>query len=112
MSKKTHITLQTEWKMEDIYNLLMSDIEPDLMTENISILDDLYSYESEEERKSRMEWYAEAMIIFKDRFEKFARIWKEEMTGIRSTVRDEQRAPEERKDRQKMRNVERSIDES
>ena len=45
---------------EEIYNALMSEIEPDLVSNQIPLLDQKYAGETEEERKARMQRYTEA----------------------------------------------------
>jgi len=45
---------------EEIYNGLMRDIEPDLLTDQIPLLDEKYANETEEEKKARMARYTEA----------------------------------------------------
>ena len=56
MSKQT----QTEetWTFEDLYNMLMEEIEPELCTYNIEHMEEMYAGESEKQRKTRYEYYA------------------------------------------------------
>ena len=56
MSKQT----QTEetWTFEDLYNMIMEEIEPELCTYNIEDMDEMYAGESEKQRKTRFEYYA------------------------------------------------------
>ena len=45
---------------DELYNMLMQEIEPDLVVENLDKLDDLHPNETEEERKARYERYQAA----------------------------------------------------
>ncbi len=57
---------------EDLYNILMGAIEPDLTTEMIPVLDEMYFGETQEENAARMKRYAQAIELFRARAAEFA----------------------------------------
>lgn len=61
---------------EDLYNILMGAIEPDLTTQMIPVLDEVYLGETEQEREKRMERYAAAIDEFRVRAAQFAHNFK------------------------------------
>ncbi len=68
---------------EDLYNILMGAIEPDLATDVIPILDELYLGETEGEHTERMERYAKAIEKFKERSKEFMHDCTEAMLKIK-----------------------------
>jgi hypothetical protein len=56
---------------EELYNLLMVDIEPDLLIENIPGLDAKYAGETPEQHTARMQRYDAAYKKFDEEFNKF-----------------------------------------
>lgn len=49
---------------EQLYNMLMRDIEPDLLTYNLPKLDEYYADETDDEHQNRMERYNKAYKAF------------------------------------------------
>ncbi|MFH1670869.1 MAG: hypothetical protein ABIA92_04780 [Patescibacteria group bacterium] len=86
MAKQTKKPDGVQWTMEDLYNLLMFDIEPELMTQNIGDLDEFYADESKNERKERMERYKEAFDEFYNRFDKILDVWKGELGALKKAM--------------------------
>ncbi|MCF7844353.1 MAG: hypothetical protein K9M03_00810 [Kiritimatiellales bacterium] len=86
MKKQTKQSKGIQWTMEDIYNLLMYDIEPELMTDQIADLDVLYFDESEDEHKDRMARYKEAFEEFFEKFEKLMSVWKGELGALKKEM--------------------------
>lgn len=70
--------------MEDLYNLLMRGIEPDLCTDTLPLLDTMYVGESKKQRKERMQSYSEAFKKFLDRYERFTAALHGEFRKIQS----------------------------
>ena len=70
--------------MEDTYNLLMWEIEPDLTTVMLPHLDEIYEGETKKEQKNRLTWYAQAFEIFQERFALFMDVWKEGLKEVRA----------------------------
>lgn len=58
-------------QIEEIYNALMWQIEPELTTLVLPDLDVLYKSETPEERHARYEWYAIAFEQFLLKFKEF-----------------------------------------
>ena len=56
---------------EELYNLLMVDIEPDLLLENIPGLDAKYAGETPEQHDARLKRYEVAYKKFDEEFSKF-----------------------------------------
>jgi hypothetical protein len=80
MPKKTPIQSRAgEWTMRDIYDMLMFDIEPELMTDMLTTLEDIYKGETRSQRKKRMQRYAEAFHEFGERFALLMELWKGEI---------------------------------
>lgn len=49
---------------EDVYNLIMAEIEPELLLENIPVLEETYRGESQQDHEKRMKRYAAAYKKF------------------------------------------------
>lgn len=49
-----------------VYDTLMAEIEPELMSTTINALDEKYKDESEEDRAARMERYQRAFIVLEE----------------------------------------------
>ncbi len=75
------------WTTEDLYNLLMRGIEPDLCTDTLPLLDTMYEDETPEQRKERMAWYSEAFKQFLERYEKFTAALHGEFRKIQTSLR-------------------------
>lgn len=69
---------------EQVYNMLMADIETDLLLGNIHTLDRAYSGESPKEHEARMQRYAAAYKRFDEAFNEF-------MNSVNGNVRATQR---------------------
>lgn len=69
---------------EEIYNLLMADIEPELMTDILPFLDDIYADESAEDRKARWTWYQRAFEMFTEQYDAFTNACMHYYTDLRS----------------------------
>lgn len=57
---------------EELYNILMGAIEPELCTDILPVLDELYLDETQEHRILRMQRYVAAIERFKERAAEFA----------------------------------------
>ncbi|MAE39247.1 MAG: hypothetical protein CL969_06485 [Euryarchaeota archaeon] len=53
-----------KWDIKDIYRLLMQNIEPELLPENYSTLEENYENESPEDRRKRYSHYADCFELF------------------------------------------------
>jgi len=72
--------------VEQLYNALMVDIEPDLTTVVIPHLDVLYASETEEDRSARGERYARAFDEFLLRFSLLTETWKQALLAFKDDV--------------------------
>ena len=72
-----------QFTLEDIYNMIMLDIEPDLATFNIEGLEEKYTEESEEEKNKRMKRYTDAFKKCADKFGVCMHTWKKELLKVR-----------------------------
>ncbi len=75
-----------EVSFEDIYNMLMAEIEPELMTNNMSDLDEKYAGESEKNKKKRLKGYKKAFIKFNKNYDKLMQIWHKECVKGKSEM--------------------------
>lgn len=67
----THTITADPKQIEELYNTLMWEIEPELTTELMPDLDFLYENESPEDREARMEWYEAAYEMLAARMSRF-----------------------------------------
>ncbi|MBU0458452.1 hypothetical protein KJ652_03440 [Patescibacteria group bacterium] len=73
---------EPEMTMEDLYNFIMEEIEPELTTFNIPTLDELYKDESKKERKKRLERYKAAMEDCMKRMDEAFAAWEDDFNGV------------------------------
>lgn len=69
--------------LEDLYDVIMETIEPDLTSKNIGTLDEKYADETAEQRKARGLRYAEAFALFEQAFAAIQHSWEEGMSAYR-----------------------------
>jgi hypothetical protein len=74
--KKTPVSGAAQWSIADIYDRFMWLHEPDLMIDNLPMLDEWYQEESPEERIARGERYADVLKKFAERYGNFISLWK------------------------------------
>lgn len=68
-----------------LYDMLMRNIEPDLLSYNIPKLDEYYASESEEEHEERMKRYEQA-------YEEFEYVFQDFMNEVQDEVRVNKRS--------------------
>ena len=61
----------SQWVLA-MYDQIMGQIEPDLLTHQIPLLEEKYKNEKPDERKRRLEAYAKAFKIFDEAFKEMA----------------------------------------
>ena len=69
--------------IEDLYNILMEDIEPELTTDAIPLIDEMYADESPEEKKARGKRYARALQEMQERLKDITDKWKEGLKAVK-----------------------------
>jgi len=109
MSKKTTQEPPVELTMEDIYNMLMYDIEPDLMTSSLPELDAIYADETDEEREARADRYAEAFRECSRRLDGVLSVWMDEFLGCRDDLLKKLRSKAGEEDAEKLSDIEDSL---
>ncbi len=97
--------------LEQLYNALMLEIEPELMTDMVPELEEIYAGETDEERKERGDRYAAAFELFAERFSKILDLWKEELHKFKEKALAEFQKKSTKEDAKHMADIERSIDE-
>ena len=71
------------WTVEELYDLIMYEIEPELLTPMIPELEKIYKNETKEEHVERMERYRQAFMVFYERFDMLLMLWKNELEVFR-----------------------------
>lgn len=97
--------------VEQLYDMLMYDIEPELMTSMIPELDRVYADEAKEEKKERAARYAKAIQTFNERLAKLLTLWKQELLAFREQAFASAKATLGREEQEKLSEIERSIEE-
>ena len=69
--------------LEQLYDLIMGQIEPDLVTAQIPLLDAKYANETPEEKRARGERYAEAFALFEQTFGAMTHSWEQAISAYR-----------------------------
>lgn len=59
-------TASQEWTFEDLYNVLMERIEPELCTYNLDQIEEIYTDETQKDHAMRYEHYARCLELFWD----------------------------------------------
>ncbi len=75
-----------EW----VYNEIMRHIEPDLMLEQLPLLDQRYAAETPIDRLKRMKAYDEAFILYDKIFADVSKLYADEARERRFTVRHQE----------------------
>ena len=100
---------EIQWTVEDIYNALMAEIEPELCTAQLPYLDEMYEGETEQQHAKRAERYAAAFEMCEDRMIKFFALLRTDVARIRRMVLEGKRAPSEKAERTQVEDIERSF---
>lgn len=80
-----HDDFDTQELAVRVYDMLMADIEPDLLSYNIDLLDDYYAGETDAAHTARMARYEAA-------YTEFDRVFEEFMQGVSQEVRSNRRS--------------------
>lgn len=82
--------------MEQVYNRLMLDIEPELITNVLPYLDVMYANEPPHLTRERAKRYVKAIETFQKRFEKFAMDLRELLERLKEEALEKLAEKEER----------------
>ncbi len=82
----TQTSLTNTQGLEDLYNVLMWEIEPELTTQILPDLEFIYRKESSEDRQTRYEWYAIAFAQFADSYLNFIGKCKHHMQKVNKSI--------------------------
>lgn len=96
--------------IEDLYNILMEDIESELTTYNIPDLDFIYADEGMFKRRKRIKRYAKAFEQFTIRFSALLDMWKEELLAFRDSTIANLKEQTAAKEQEQLSDIERSIE--
>lgn len=88
--------------MIDLYDMLMAEIEPDLMSDMIDHLPEMYANETEEEAQARAARYAKAFVTFEERFETVTSFWKKGLGKLKQEALIARGEEEEREEESKI----------
>ncbi len=97
---------------EDLYNAIMRRIEPDLTTDMLPTLDEYYSFETEEQRKQRAEWYEKVFKQFDLEYAAFVGALKNYCTGLKKKATKLVRSVKENAEKVSTKSIEDSIQNS
>lgn len=95
--------------METIYNLLMTEVEPELTTMVMPHLDEIYKDETPKEKKKRNKRYAKAFKKYDKRFKKAMGIWKEQILKFKTAAFALAKKRSGEDDQNKLADIERSL---
>jgi hypothetical protein len=95
---------------EDMYNLVMGQIEPELTTWITPHLDEMYAHETPLEREERAKRYKAALQEFATRFEEAAKNWHEDLEWIKEHAFIIEKNVSAKADSDEIASIEHSID--
>jgi hypothetical protein len=98
--------------MEDVYNALMWNIEPELTTEFMDDLEFLYANETDEERELRGAWYAIAFDTFYTQYDEFVSKCTNHLEGVKKKVMKIKESDASERDTSNISSIEDSIEHS
>lgn len=82
----TNTHTQMSPTVEEIYNLLMSQIEPELTTDMLPQLGELYPDETPAEWRKRQERYQRAFQLYETRFTALMNQWEQDIVRARDAL--------------------------
>ncbi len=85
----------TPWVLA-MYDQIMGEIEPDLLTTQIPLLDEKYKNETPEQKKNRMAAYAQAFKIFDEAFKGMAGEMYGEIEKLKHAAQESRTSAEEK----------------
>ncbi len=103
-------TVLDQEHIEALYDAIMREIEPELLTDMIPYLDELYAYETPEEKQLRAERYERAYELFEQRFQTFAESWMKELQTLKKTMTRSKEQKEGQKEQDALLSMEHSFE--
>ena len=91
---------------EQLYDMLMREIEPDLLSYNIPKLDEYYKEETPEQHEARMKRYERAYQDFEYAFQKFMNEVEEEVRENKRSALKEKEHESLQKEQEKLASIE------
>ena len=95
-----------QWSIEDLYNAIMQDLEPELMTSNMLGLKEYYKYELYEDRTKREIYYREVLEECFAIMEEILGSGESNLNNIKDSVLSQFKEQEAKKDNAKMHDLE------
>ncbi len=86
--------------------------QPELTTDMLPLLEELYAEEKPEDRIERGKWYAEALSMFEVQYKGFVNGWKNYYVDLRKKVESLARKTAEKNDEADTSSIEQSIQQS
>ncbi len=111
MKTKKTAPVAPSYTIEDVYNMLMELIEPELTTYNIEHLDEMYEGEDEKEKKMRGERYARAFLALHNVFSSMTGAMKRGILDIKTDFIKEMESKALKEEKKKIKDIEKSISE-
>lgn len=91
--------------LRKLSDALMRGIEPELTSDMLPLLDAIYAEESPEERRARMERYADACTLFLDRFGEILQTWSADLRAVKEKALREAAQEESAKSKQSLADI-------
>lgn len=95
---------------EQLYNIFMLDIEPDLTTDMLPLLEDVYNWQTPEEKEVRLSWYREALEICTNRLASFVDVWSTEVDNVKKVIKEFTHGTEAKQNTAELHEIEDSLD--
>lgn len=74
------ITIPTIEKGQEVYDAIMAEIEPDLTSEGVKLLDEKYKNETPEQTRARARRYDAAMVKYQKKYDEYLAVKNVEVT--------------------------------
>ena len=102
-------TLAQESSMQELYDALMQEVEPELTFDAMQYLDSWYAVETDDERDVRMTRYEQAFALVHERMSTLVSTWKHDLEKIKRMVMKKKEAEEVQAEDAAMHSIDSSI---
>lgn len=96
-------------EIDHLYDAIMAEIEPELMSQLLPELDRIYAQETPEERAARMERYRKAFELCEERVQAVVGEWQAELEQFKRQAIAERKQESVTEDQSALRNIEQSF---